>query len=701
MSNHRGTLKRSDIAAIGLAIHMLFGAVRAEEITLSEPVTRAGGDTNVLHFPSDQCVGNLHVPPESVSAWDSKRVCPENWEYVGVARGDVTIPSDRAVLLVLQLRPRPGDPVQILAQNHLAYQMLVADRTRVDPDDLSGLSSLGPDDLYWLLVTTMVPRTDADRVVLEPIRRLTGLQMLSLNGTGVTDKGMEDLRALRSLKGLVLRERSVGNAGLAVLKDLPALEYLDLDTEVTDAGIKEVAHAGSLRWLRIRTGGFWGPGLAELAQMPRLERLCLWGNVPITDRHVAYLESLTRIKSLTLWGSACDNLTDASLASIGKLQNLEELYFIRTSPRLTPAGVAHLKDLKYMKAIAFSGALIVREGAPHGDAAMRQLAAILPGLESIEGTGLLSPEGVKALATFQNLRHLSLSLVGRLQGYDGPTGLSELRQCSSLEELHVVGGGALSDADRACVESLTHLKTLSIVGTRVTDRDLASISELDQLERLYLAGTSVTRSGLNQLRALSRLRDLDVQMWVGGRAPNGIDELTLDLSGLQDLKRLRLSALSLQESDLAFLPNLRHLKQVMIDARSLPAASLQHLKGLSELERLSVRGLARPTDQDLATLAGLARVKDLTLGGEIPDTALTSIEGLAGLQSLTIETSKPIRSQTITDIKQRHPTIGYIHVREPLPQPTVSSQRPGVTPPRGDQSTSPRRRREQPRRRRR
>jgi hypothetical protein len=230
---------------------------------------------------------------------------------------------------------------------------------------------------------------------------------------------------------------------------------------------------------------------------------------------------------------------------------------------------------------------------------------------------------------------------------------------------------------------------------------LASISELDQLERLYLAGTSVTRSGLNQLRALSRLRDLDVQMWVGGRAPNGIDELTLDLSGLQDLKRLRLSALSLQESDLAFLPNLRHLKQVMIDARSLPAASLQHLKGLSELERLSVRGLARPTDQDLATLAGLARVKDLTLGGEIPDTALTSIEGLAGLQSLTIETSKPIRSQTITDIKQRLPTIGYIHVREPLPQPTVSSQRPGVTPPRGDQSTSPRRRREQPRRRRR
>jgi hypothetical protein len=673
--------KRNGTAAIALATCLLVGAVRADEITLFEPGVRGAG-TKVLHFPYDQCVGNLYVPPESVSTWDQKRVCPHNWEHVGAARGDVTVPGDRAVQLTVWLRPRPGDLVGLSAQDRRVHQMGVANRARVDPEDLSGLSALGPDDLFWLRVYPLVPRRDADRLVLEPIRRLTGLQMLTLESTGVTPKGMEHLRALRSLRGVVLsRERSIGNAGLAILKDLPALEYLDLDTGVTDAGLKQVAQAGSIRWLRIRTGGFWGPGLAELAKMPRLERLCIHGTTPISDRHLQYLEPLTHLKSLTLWGVA-DPLTDASLASIGKLRSLEELHFIITSPRFTPAGIAQLKDLKKLRKVDFSGAWVVPESVGYGDEAMRQLAAVLPDLESLEGAGILSAEGVKALATFRNLRVADFTLKDRRQGYHGPTGFSHLSKLRSLEELRVNGETALSDADLACIESLVHLKVFLLGTTEVTDRGLASISKLKQLEQLWLFDARVTHSGLNQLNNLAHLQVLSVGIRLAVQPRTGIDELTLDLSGLQNLKNLFWAGLSLQDADMAFLANLRHLEWVSISAPSLPPSSLRHLSGLSELERLSVCGLARPTDQDLAPLANLANVKDLTLDGKIPDTALSALGGPVGLQTLTVHTSDPIRNQTVAELKQRLPTIEYIRIMEPLPQPTVASQRPRVSQPR-------------------
>ena len=476
-----------------------------------------------------------------------------------------------------------------------------------------------------------------------------------------------------------------------VLKDLPALEYLELYTGVTDAGLKQVAQAGSLRWLQIRTGGFWGPGLAELAQMPRLERLCLWGNVPITDRHIAHLEGLSQIKGLTLWGSACDNLTDASLASIGKLRNLEELYFIRTSPRFTPAGIAHLKDLRKLRKVDFSGAWLIPEsigyGREYGDEAMRQLAAVLPDLESIEGAGMLSAAGVKALATFRNLRVVDLTLKGRRYGYHGPTGFSCLSGLGCLEELRV-NGEDLSDADLACIESLDQLKVLSIMSAEVTDRGLASIRKLKQLEDLSL-DARVTRGGLNQLNDLGRLRVLRVGIYPGARSRVGVDELTLDLSGLQNLKDLSLAGLPLQDADMAFLAQLRHLESLSLSAPSLPPSSLRHLVGLSELQRLSVSRLARPTDQDLASLAKLTNVTYLDLAGDIPDTSLSALRGPAGLWDLAVHTSEPIRSQTIAELKQRLPVIEFIRIMGPLPEPTVSPRRPAGRPPRGSQPAPP------------
>ena len=687
---------RSETVACVLALLCPVTGLGAAEVSLFQPTGRGEG-MRVLRFPPNQCVGSLWLQPESGSMWDAKRVCPNpGSERTAAAKGDVAVPRDRAVRLTVWLRPRPEDWANLSAQDRQIRQRVIASRNRVDPDDLSGLSTLGPDDLYWLMVCGIVPRTDADHCLLEPIRHLTGLRMLSLHSTGVTSKGMEHLKALRSLKALMFSgERSIGNVGLGVLRDLPALEYVDLDTGVTDAGLKEVAQLSNLRWLRIRTGRIWGPGLAELAKMPRLERLCLWGEVQITDRHIAHIEGLTQLKSLTLWG-CCSRLTDASLASIAKLEDLEELHFILTSPTFAPAGVAQLRNIKNLKKVDFAYAWAGQSGQVHGDEVARLLAE-MPQFESVLGLAYLSDEGIRSLATLRNLTCLGINLKTRRQGYYGPTGLSHLAELGSLEELRIYAGDPLADPDVASLESLTKLKDLSIGGSDVGEGGLAAIGKLKHLERLNVSVSGP--SSLNHVSGLSNLQYLQVGSWTGETGAAQADELTLDLSGLTKLKDLNLS-LPLHDDDLAFLSNLRSLGNLMIQTRTLSGESLRHVSDLPGLNRLFIGGLSGCTGDDLSRLASLANVRDLTLVGEISDSALSGLSGPAGLQSLTVRTSGPIRDQTIADLKQHMPTIEFIRIEEPMVPPTISPQPPSVSPPQRDRPTSPPRRREPVRRRR-
>ncbi|MBW7989558.1 MAG: hypothetical protein FVQ84_06015 [Planctomycetes bacterium] len=690
--------KQINTGAVMLVLFGFVAGLRAEGITLLRPKKPAGA-TRILSFPSGQCMGNLYLEPESGPGWDPKRVTLSGqWQYLSAAQGDVGVPEDRNIKLWIQLALSPRESAKLRAQDHLAHRLLIADRVRKDPDDLSGLLELDPNDLFRLSVSSaMHLRTGADPRIFEPISRLTGLQMLGLKDTGVTDKGFEHLRSLRSLRVLVIGESSITSRGLAVLMDLPALVYLDLNMGVTDAGLRQVGQHPNLRWLRIRTGKIWGPGLAELANMPRLERLCIWGSSPISDRHVKYMEGLTQLKSLTLWG--VDALTDASLASIGKLKNLEELYFIHTSPRFSVAGAAHLKKLKNLKKIAFAQIMWSRYAGYNGDEVVRYLTA-LPDLESIEGLRYLSAEGMKTLTRFRNLKCLGVALKDRGQGYSGPTGISHLFNLGSLEELHITGSESLSDADLASLELLGRLKELHI-GSRhlnLSDRILTSIGKLKNLESLHLS-CPVNRSGLNQLNGLSNLHTLQVNARGNAAKTNPADELMLDLSGLKNMKDMNLTRLPLQNSDLAFLehlPLLENLSIQPIQTDYLTGSFLRHLRELPELNCLYVSELLGCTGEELAHLNGLPKLRSLTLKGDITDTDLASLTGPLSLESIRVETDEPIRKQTVTDLTKSHPVIEYIHINE-LPKvqarPVRSPKRTRISQPRTNRQTQQNRRR--------
>ena len=626
--------------------------------------------TKVLHFPQDQFMGRLSVEDPNLGSsylesgrdlslplgLDPKRVClGGNWDFQGMARGDVAVPAERNIQLITILQPRQED----FARLSHGSRMFLRNRLSSDPYDLSGLSELGPNDLYKLNVSSMFAMSDADRYVLAPISHLTGLQILKLYQTGITSEQMKYLKPLRALRALELtREFSIGNAGMAVLKDLPALEYLDLDTEVTDAGLKHVGQLPSLRWLRIRTGKIYGPGLAELANLSRLERLCIWGTSPISDRHIKYLEGLTQLKSLTLWGIA-NNLTDASLASIGKLTNLEELHFIRSGQRLTIAGLAHLRQLKYLRKLDL-GIMHISDG--------RYLMA-LPQLEFVKPVNL-TVENMKALGGLRNLKSLGFFLPSLPNGsIDDPVAASQLGTLNSLEELNIcgsAGGRFFSDEEVACLESLGRLKKLHLAGSKnLTDRSLASISKLDQLESLILSvfdNSGVTKSGVKQLSGLTNLHTLDVKVHPAVTGP--ADGVTLDFSSLTNLNTLTLAGLLLQDADLASLADLHHLEWLTLEG-TFTEQGLRHLRNLPELKLLSINSITCTTGDHLGDLGGLTKLKNLTLRGRITDAALRRMRGLGSIWSFRVETNESIWPTTVSRLKQVMPMITYIHIDKP------------------------------------
>jgi Leucine-rich repeat (LRR) protein len=423
-----------------------------------------------------------------------------------------------------------------------------------------------------LTVQSLIRRSDADRRVLEPISHLTGLQILELHGTGVTDKQMRHLGGLQSLRALGLhRELSLRNSGLAALKMLPALEYLDLDAGTTDVGLRHVGQLQNLRWLRLTTGKFRGAGLAELANAPRLERLALWGSTGLSDRHISHLEGLTRLKSLTLWGSACTGLSNSTLASIGKLTSLEELHFIRAPAKFTDAGVARLRGLKHLRKVGFGYSQIGAEGLHH--------LAELPNLEAIQDVSL-STETVEALAAFGHLKSLSIGMMTPPLRMPVPReDISGLTRLQSLEELRMAGR-RWGEEDLVFLESLGNLKRLFILSRDVTDRTIGTIAGLKKLEYLNLSGTRLTKRGLHRLNALTNLRTLDVS--VDFRQEVTLDETPLDLSGLKNLQTLELERFWMQDDDLASLGSLRNLEWLRLPNAPQSEAGLVYLKDLAK-----------------------------------------------------------------------------------------------------------------------
>jgi internalin A len=112
---------------------------------------------------------------------------------------------------------------------------------------------------------------DTDQV-LAHVGNLGRLEDLCLEGSSVSDTGLERLEGLSRLRRLNLDYTRVTDAGLAHLRGLSGLEHLDLfEAPVTDGGLAHLEGLTKLRWLSLSNTEATDAGMQALLQrIPKL-----------------------------------------------------------------------------------------------------------------------------------------------------------------------------------------------------------------------------------------------------------------------------------------------------------------------------------------------------------------------------------------------------------------------------------------------
>lgn len=164
---------------------------------------------------------------------------------------------------------------------------------------------------------------------------------LRLNGTQITDKGLESLKDEGSLKEIYLVKTRVTDAGIRNLKNLPHLTYIHLDnTAVTDETIKSLSTCPEISTISLKfCNKIKGSSLDSLARSVVYTSIAL----PYTSTEHKNLKKLrsVRVEGLDLAGL---NLTDSDLDSISGIRNVIVLN-ITNNPKITGKGLLKLTKM--------------------------------------------------------------------------------------------------------------------------------------------------------------------------------------------------------------------------------------------------------------------------------------------------------------------------------------------------------------------
>jgi hypothetical protein len=365
------------------------------------------------------------------------------------------------------------------------------------------------------------------------LSRLSRLRHLDLSGTGITDHGLEVLRALPELETVSLAWTKVTDAGAAHLSRCDRLSNVSLQgTSCGDGALR--ALAGKAHVCQLRTGNaVTDAGLGLLHQLPKFKSwhggeptmgllsydagpnyLLLRGS--ITDRGMTQLEGLCGLFALNLDASEL-GITAAGLAPLVGLPNLGWLAFDATDDAM--AYIARMSRLRFLGC----------QDTVAGDDGFVSLSQS-QSIEYIWGRRChnLRTRGFAALARMPALRGLSVSCknvddagvaelprfaaLRELMPMDVPDqGYRHIARCEALDSLILMYCRDTSDAATEHIVRLPQLKSYFASYTRITDRTPELLARMDSLERIILDGCAkVTNSGLAHLARLPRLQELRV-----------------------------------------------------------------------------------------------------------------------------------------------------------------------------------------------
>jgi hypothetical protein len=370
---------------------------------------------------------------------------------------------------------------------------------------------------------------------LHYLTRMPQLEFLQLNGTRITDHGLQTLQALPRLKRLGLPwQRGISDAGIAHLQSCVTLEAIDLmGTSTGDGAIAALQHKPHLRTF----------------SSGRL----------VTDAGLALLQNFPAYHSTSPADGPARLLidgpfTDAGLASLVRLQGLNELDLFWHSTGVTAEGFAHLAKLPRLFSLGADGALTT-------DRAMQYMAE-MPALRKLRAQEAVATDtGFEALARSHTLE----SFWGRECEHFGDRGFVALSKMPTLQELGI-GCGKVSDAALAVLPEFPALRSLTPIG--VTDPGFGHIGRCKSIERLTCMYCRDTTDA-----ATEQITRLPLRYYYAGLTQ--ITDRSLALLGqIETLDQVEFyETTKVTDTGLPFLAQLPKLREVAFD--HLPGVTLQ------------------------------------------------------------------------------------------------------------------------------
>jgi len=298
-------------------------------------------------------------------------------------------------------RDKKADPYDAAFIEHLGHiptlENVSVVVTALEESSLDALLKL--DNLHSLRIEKRLGNGPGDTALAKLSQLVTfpELKSLSLHGFKATDTGLEHLAGLKNLESFSFRGHLAGQAfakfegwthlksiafhgngiddeGLGyICQQFPNLESLNLihARELTDNSAVHLPNLKKLKNIKINGPKITAAWLRTLDQLP-IDSLLLGDGVNTpASQAIATLQSLPGLRRLNFY---CKSISDADLAMLTNLTQLEELHFEGLD--LPDARLPQLQAFAFLKSITF--ALRPKGHPPETQA---RIKALLPGVE--------------------------------------------------------------------------------------------------------------------------------------------------------------------------------------------------------------------------------------------------------------------------------------------------------------------------------
>lgn len=248
-----------------------------------------------------------------------------------------------------------------------------------------------------------------------------------------------------SLTDVTLESARITDRGFKAICSMKNLQRLDILALVTDQGatdIKNLKHLKSLTLKEFIGGALSEAGLQVLSSLTDLEDLTLVLDGKVADHLAETVSRLKKLKRLTLSGS---RITDEGLKSLSRLSLLEELSIINCEHKISKIGVSHLSTLPKLKSLDLTRCIIDDDG-------IAPLETVVS-LEELKLGGVpISDKGLSVLYGLPRLRKLDIFNT-EIKGDH-----AKLSRCRSLRDLTLSPSQFRSMINEIlCLDSIDHV----------------------------------------------------------------------------------------------------------------------------------------------------------------------------------------------------------------------------------------------------